>query len=977
MKSPQIVTTAGAGRPLFLGSLVFLLLCISSALAQAPSRARSGNQPTNREFVPGRILVKFNNDVAADQAHEALAVQQSRCAGEIADIGVHMVELPAGAVEAAYLHAFQQRPDVEFAELDHIGSPQSVTPNDPLYSSEWHLTKILAPDAWSTTTGSSSITIAIIDTGVETTHPDLSSKMVAGWNFWDGNSDTTDVTGHGTMVAGTVAASTNNSQGVASLCWGCRLMPIRATDASGNAYGSLVASGLTWAADHGARVAVVGFAPFTIDSSVSAAAQYFYNHGGVVIMPVGNFAGWFDSSADKPYELIVSMTDPNDLLYSNSSTGNSVDLSAPGVVYTTWTQGRYASAGGTSFSAAIVGGVAALVLSVNPALTPAQVTGILQQSADDKGPLGWDTGYGWGRVNALRAVDAVGPPKINTTTGLSSSLNPSIVGQTVTFTATVSPAAATGTVTFWDGAATLGTGTLVAGIATFSTSALAAGGHSITASYGGDSNYNGSTSSVVSQTVNKVSTATVVTSSLNPSTSGQTVTFTATVSPSTATGTVTFLDGATTLGTGTLSLGIATYSTSSLSVASHSITASYSGNSNYNGSTSVALTQTVNTAGKTNTTTSLASSLNPSTFGQAVTFTATVSPAAATGTVTFSDGVTTLGTVTVSAGSALLSTSSLAAGSHSIAATYSGDSNYNTSTANTVQTVNKANTATSLVSNLNPSIFGQLVTLTATVSPSSASGTVTFLDGGVTLGTGVLAGGIATFSTSNLAAGAHSMSASYSGNSNYNSSTTSASAVSQTVNKANTTTTLSSSLNPSTFGQLVTLTGTVSPSTATGTVTFLDGGVTLGSGTLAGGIATFSTSSLAAGSHSITASYGGSGNYNSSASNAVSQTVNNTAADFSITASPASVNVKKGAIARYTVTVTGSGGFNSLVNFSMSAAPLGPGASFSPSTINGSGSTIMSVPTTGLRGTYTQTIIATSGNLVHSRTVSLRVTGGR
>jgi hypothetical protein len=180
-----------------------------------------------------------------------------------------------------------------------------------------------------------------------------------------------------------------------------------------------------------------------------------------------------------------------------------------------------------------------------------------------------------------------------------------VYGQSVTFTAAVtvsSPGAGTptGTVTFKDGTTTLGTGTLNgSGIATFSTSTLSVASHSITAVYGGDTDDLGSTSSALSQVVNKDSTSTGLTSSVNPSTFGQSVTFTATVTASapgsgTPTGTVTFKDGTSTLGTGTLSGGVATYTTSKLSVGTHSITAIYNGDTNFKTSTSPALTQTVN-----------------------------------------------------------------------------------------------------------------------------------------------------------------------------------------------------------------------------------------------------------------------------------------------------------------------------------------------------------------------------------------------
>jgi len=360
--------------------------------------------------------------------------------------------------------------------------------------------------------------------------------------------------------------------------------------------------------------------------------------------------------------------------------------------------------------------------------------------------------------------------KTNTSTALSSSANPSTYGSSVTFTATVTPSAATGTVTFNDGSTTLGTGTLSGGKATFSTSTLTAGSHSITAAYGGATSYNTSTSSTLTQTVNKANTTLTLASSKNPSTYGSSVTFTATVSPSAATGTVTFKDGSTILGTGTVSSGKATFGTSTLIAGSHSITAVYGGDTNYNTSTSSALTQTVN---KTNTTTTVASSSNPSASGVTVAFTATVSPSAATGTVTFKDGSTTLGTGTLSSGIATFSISTLALGSHSITAAYGGDANDNSSTSSTLKQVVEQGSAVALTSSTNPAPYSAPVTFTAVITPAAATGTVSFLDGSTTLGTSTVSGGVAAFSIATLAVGSHSITAIYSGDSNYASSSSS------------------------------------------------------------------------------------------------------------------------------------------------------------------------------------------------------------
>jgi hypothetical protein len=271
-------------------------------------------------------------------------------------------------------------------------------------------------------------------------------------------------------------------------------------------------------------------------------------------------------------------------------------------------------------------------------------------------------------------------------------------------------------------------------------------------------------------------TTTGVTSSLNPSTSGDNVTFTATVSPSAATGSVQFFDGATSLGSVGLSGGGAALMTSTLSAGSHTITAVYSGDSTYATSTSAALTQVV-TGVVVSTMTALSSSPNPSTFGQSVSLVATVTPASGTitptGSVTFRDGTTVLGTAALnSSGVATLGTSSLGVGTHTITAQYGGDSTDSVSSSNAVsQTVNKAGSTTKLTSNRNPASAGQAITFTATVSPSAATGTVQFFNGSVSLGTAAVTNGKATLTTSGLSNGAHSITAQYSGDGNYNGST--------------------------------------------------------------------------------------------------------------------------------------------------------------------------------------------------------------
>jgi hypothetical protein len=270
-------------------------------------------------------------------------------------------------------------------------------------------------------------------------------------------------------------------------------------------------------------------------------------------------------------------------------------------------------------------------------------------------------------------------------TALTSSPNPSTYGEKVTMVAAVSPATATGTVTFYHGSTVFGTSSVSKGKAGFTASALPVGSHGLTATYNGDQDDLPSTAPTVVQVVEKAPTTTALSSSPNPSVTPQKVTFTATVAPATATGTVTFQVGTTILGTAMVNAGVAVLMVSTLPVGSNPVTASYSGDANDGASKSPVLTQFVEEA----TTTTLASSPNPSNTGQKVTLTATVTPSAATGSVAFYHGTTLMGTSIVSAGVATYSTRSLSKGTHSLTATYQGALDYQSSSSPAIDQVVK------------------------------------------------------------------------------------------------------------------------------------------------------------------------------------------------------------------------------------------------------------------------------------------------
>ncbi len=545
-------------------------------------------------------------------------------------------------------------------------------------------------------------------------------------------------------------------------------------------------------------------------------------------------------------------------------------------------------------------------------------------------------------TSAVLTETVNGTQNVTTTTALVSSAHPSNFNQPVVFTATVTPASGAipdgEIVTFYNGANTLGTGATTGGMATLTTSALPVGTNAITATYSGDSTYQSSTSHVVKQTVHLDPTTTTLTSSLNPSTYGQSVIFQVTVAPQsgsgTPTGTVTLTNGGTAIGSIPLTNGAGSFSTSTLPAGPLSIAAAYGGDINFASSTAT-LTQAVGVA---TTTTALTASPNPASVNQTVTFTATVTGqygASLTGTVKFTRSGRNLGTGTLVLGQASVTASFSANGTYPVVATYSGDVNDLASTSPALdEVVGTTPTTTTLTSSGSPSYVGQTVTFTATVTPTAGAipnhETVTFYDGSATLGTGLTLNGVATFATSSLAAGSYSITATYAGDANYESSTSRV--LIQIVDKNASATTLKSNVNPSVYGQSVTLTATVAPASSsslvpTGKVTFKNGSAALASVTLSNGVASYTTTRLPAGSLSLVAAYEGDSNFATS-SGTLTEQVNQSGTTTTLTSNPNPSSLGQSVTFKATVTgqyqgliggsVTFMNGTNSLGNVVLS-----------------------------------------------------------
>ena len=905
--------------------------------------------------------------------------------------------LPDADAEAL-ARALESDPEVEFAAPDRIKTIQ-ISPNDTCYASaggpacngafQWDLFEAVGganlPGAWDITTGSTSIVVGVLDTGI-LAHPDLSGRTVPGYDMIvdtavanDGNgrdadpsdpgdwvvanecyngSGASNSSWHGTHVSGTIGAATNNASNIAGINWVSKILPVRVLGKCGG-YTSDIMDAMTWAA--GLSVPGVPSNPNpakVVNLSLGGGGacdavfeQPIINNviaaGTTVVIAAGNSNG--DAANFSPGNcngvITVAATQRAGARASYSNYGTTVEIAAPGggdgnYILSTLNSGATVPAAyvlalyqGTSMATPHVAGIVSLMLSANPALTPAQVlskvqstarafpTGTARDCTANPAAVNATVKYcGAGIIDAQAAVLSAGGGgggPVATTTAVASSLNPAGPGASVTFTATVTGKAPTGTVNFRDAGVTFGGCGAVAftggagdvRTAQCTTSGLAAGAHSITAVYSGDAGNLTSTSPVLTQSIGVPTSSTALTSSPNPAAPGVLVTFTATVTGSTPTGTVNFKDGGVTFGGcgavaftgGSGNVRTAKCTTSSLPAGTHMIVATFSGDAGNVGSSSPTLYQFIFGSGPAASSTALASSQNPAPTGASVTFTATVTGKAPTGTVNFKDGGVTFGgcgAVAFTGGvgdvrTAQCTTSALAAGTHSLVATYSGNAGNQTSSSPTLSQVISSGpvaTTTALASSLNPAPAGQSVTFTATVTGTAPTGTVNFMDGGVTFGgCGAVAftGGAgdvrtAQCTTSALAVGTHNLTAAYSGNAG-NQPSTSSPALAQVITGGGlppAATTVKSYMNPARMGLPVVLSATVTGIAPSGTVNFKDGAVSIpgcaavplsGAGNMRS--VTCVAYALTVGTHSIVAAYSGDGSNGAASSAPLSQVI--------------------------------------------------------------------------------------------------------
>jgi thermitase len=254
---------------------------LASAGAFGPGEAAEGT------FASDRIVVGFKPGAKAWDVAGAHAAAGTKAKGRIPQINVEIVEVPKGRTVPGLIKMYEKNPNVVFAEPDYVVTAQ-MTPNDPYYPDQWGMPVVNAPEAWDMTTGSSDVTVAVLDTGIDATHPDLAGRVVPGYDFVNRDADASDDHGHGTQVAGIVGANGNNATGVAGVNWGTKLMPVKVLNSSGSGYSSVIAEGITYAADQNAEVINMSLGGSDPTGALAAAVEYAYGKGSTLVAASGN-----------------------------------------------------------------------------------------------------------------------------------------------------------------------------------------------------------------------------------------------------------------------------------------------------------------------------------------------------------------------------------------------------------------------------------------------------------------------------------------------------------------------------------------------------------------------------------------------------------------------------------------------------------------------------------------------------------------
>jgi len=359
--------------------------------------------PESPRFVDDELLVRFRSSASQRLREDTLRRAGVTAIRTIDALGVTVVQMPPSRRDDA-LVSLRRSPAVLHAERDAVLERLDTTPNDADWPQQWGLRRIGLPAAWDVTRGLPSVLVAVLDTGIDGEVPDLRAAVVAGFNALAPAVGPSDDNGHGTAVAGIIAARTNNAQGIAGICWTCTVLSVKVLGADGTGDTALVAAGIVRAADAGARVISMSLGGPADDQTLDQAVAYALGKGAILVAAAGNNGSSTPFyPAAIPGVVGVAATDEADHLYSWSNYGSWVQLAAPGCNPAPSSMGGYVVFCGTSAAAPVVAGLIALQLSVQPGASRDTILAALDRTAV---PLAGAVQFG--RIDAHAALAAAG-----------------------------------------------------------------------------------------------------------------------------------------------------------------------------------------------------------------------------------------------------------------------------------------------------------------------------------------------------------------------------------------------------------------------------------------------------------------------------------------------------------------------------------------------------------------------------------------
>ncbi|PEN92653.1 alkaline serine protease [Bacillus cereus] len=353
------------------------------------------------DYVPNQLIVKFKDSPSLKSIQNFHKSVGTTVLSKDDTLGFEVIQFDKGTVQEK-MKAYKNNPDVEYVEPNYYFHAL-WTPNDSSFKQQYGLVRIQAPQAWDTQRSDASVKIAIVDTGVQGSHPDLTSKVIYGHDYVDNDNISDDGNGHGTHCAGIAAALTNNKIGIAGVAPQASIYAVRVLNNQGSGTLDNVAKGIKEAADSGAKVISLSLGAPNGGTALEQAIQYAWNKGVVIVAAAGN-AGNTAPNYPAYYTNVISVasTDSNDKKSTFSTYGTWVDVAAPGSnIYSTYKDNSYQTLSGTSMATPHVAGLAALL--AKKGYTNTQIRQIIEKSADKI----TGTGIYWknGRINANKAVN--------------------------------------------------------------------------------------------------------------------------------------------------------------------------------------------------------------------------------------------------------------------------------------------------------------------------------------------------------------------------------------------------------------------------------------------------------------------------------------------------------------------------------------------------------------------------------------------